>query len=93
MTTILNNISMAHFMLAQTVDFKEGTSYVLGIIMIIGFVWGTIKIMVGADKKSKGDPDGMSSIIGGLLIAGAPAIMFALYVIFGLGDGAVTPEF
>lgn len=93
MTTLLNITKYSPVLLAQTVDFKEGTAYVLGIIMIIGFVWGTIKIMVGADKKSKGDPDGMSSIIGGLLIAGAPAIMFALYVIFGLGDGAVTPEF
>jgi len=32
-------------------------------------------------------------IVSGIIIAGAAAIMTALFTIFGLGDGALTPSF
>ncbi len=65
----------------------------LGIVFMIGFIWGVIKIWNGADKMSKGDADGKMGIVSGIIIAGAAAIMSALFFIFGIGDGALTPTF
>ena len=65
----------------------------LGIVFMIGFIWGVIKIWNGADKMSKGDADGKMGIVSGIIIAGAGAIMSAFFLIFGIGDGALTPQF
>jgi fumarate reductase subunit D len=65
----------------------------LGIVFMIGFIWGGVKIWNGADRMSKGDADGKMGIVSGIIIAGAAAIMSALFYIFGIGDGALTPQF
>jgi len=52
-----------------------------------------IKLWGGADRMSKGDADGKMGIVGGIVIAGAAAIMAALFAIFGMSDGALTPTF
>lgn len=65
----------------------------LGVMFLVGFLWGVIKIWGGADKMSKGDADGKMGIISGIIIAGAAAIMAALFAIFGMADGALTPTF
>jgi hypothetical protein len=72
---------------------KTSFQYGLGIIFMVGFVWGVIKIWNGADKMSKGDADGKMGIVSGIIIAGAGAIMGALFFIFGMGDGVLTPQF
>ena len=72
---------------------KQGLGYALGVLIMIGFVWGTVKVMGGADRISKGDPDGKMAIIGGLMIAAAPQIMGALYAAFGYSGGTITPSF
>jgi fumarate reductase subunit D len=74
---------------ALKTSFQTG----LGIVFMIGFIWGVIKIWNGADKMSKGDADGKMGIVSGIIIAGAAAIMSALFFIFGIGDGALTPTF
>lgn len=82
------------FPLAQIpASLKTSFQYGLGIIFLIGFIWGVIKIWTGADKMSKGDPDGKMGIVSGIIIAGAGAIMGALFFIFGMGDGVLTPQF
>jgi fumarate reductase subunit D len=62
-------------------------------MFLVGFLWGVIKIWSGADKMSKGDADGKMGIVSGIIIAGAAAIMSALFYIFGMADGALTPTF
>jgi len=72
---------------------REGFQSGLGIMFLSGFIWGVVKIWNGADKMSKGDADGKMGIVSGIIIAGAAAIMSALFYIFGMGDGALTPTF
>ena len=74
-------------------ELKTGFQAGLGIMFLIGFLWGVIKIWSGADKMSKGDADGKMGIVSGIIIAGAAAIMSALFYVFGMGDGALTPTF
>jgi hypothetical protein len=89
---ILGNINS--FPLAQIPSsLKTSFQYGLGVVFLIGFIWGVIKIWTGADKMSKGDADGKMGIVSGIIIAGAGAIMGALFFIFGMGDGALTPQF
>lgn len=84
----------AAILLAQIPSsLKTGFQAGLGIMFLIGFLWGVIKIWSGADKMSKGDADGKMGIVSGIIIAGAAAIMSALFYIFGMADGALTPTF
>ncbi len=74
-------------LLAQ-VDLRDPLGEALRIIMMFGFMFGTVTIMSGAMAIRRGDSDtGKLAIIAGIIIAAAPAIMFAFYKIFGL-DGA-----
>jgi ABC-type enterochelin transport system permease subunit len=71
--------------------FQAGLSKALGLIMMIGFVYAVIKIIGGAASYNR-DPDAAKqSIIGGLLIAGAVAIVTVLFQAFGLNVG-ITPD-
>jgi len=74
-------------------EVKNGFQYGLGIIFMVGFIWGVINIWGGAEKMKRGDAEGKMGIVSGIIIAGAAAIMSALFAIFGLSDGALTPEF
>ena len=68
----------------------EGISSALGIVMLIGFIFGTLCVISGGFSIRRGDTDsGKLSIIGGLIIAGAPVIVKALFVAFGLGTSTV----
>ena len=68
----------------------EGVSSALGIVMLIGFIFGTICVIGGGFAIRRGDTDsGKLSIIGGLIIAGAPVIVKALFVAFGIGTSTV----
>ena len=72
---------------------KTGFQYGLGILFMIGFIWGVIHIWTGADRLKKGDADGKMGIVSGIIIAGTAAIMAALFYIFGMSSGALTPQF
>ncbi len=72
---------------------KSGFQYGLGIIFMVGFIWGVINIWGGAEKMKRGDAEGKMGIVSGIIIAGAAAIMSALFAIFGMSDGALTPQF
>jgi fumarate reductase subunit D len=82
------------FPLAQVpTNLRTGVEGGLGIMFLFGFIWGVVKIWSGADKMSKGDADGKMGIVSGIIIAGAAAIMAALFAIFGMSDGVLTPTF
>jgi fumarate reductase subunit D len=74
-------------------EVKSGFQYGLGILFMVGFIWGVINIWGGAEKMKRGDAEGKMGIVSGIIIAGAAAIMSALFYIFGLSDGALTPQF
>jgi hypothetical protein len=58
--------------------------------MLFGFIFGTVCVIGGGFAIRRGDADaGKLSIIGGLIIAGAPVIVKALFTAFGLGSSAV----
>ena len=77
--------------LAQsTGDLAGGASKALGIVMLIGFIFGTICVVGGGFAIRRGDTDaGKLSIIGGLIIAGAPVIVKALFTAFGIDSSTV----
>ena len=89
---------MKTLLLASTLRFSpiiaaslvEGVASALGIVMLIGFIFGTICVISGGFAIRRGDTDsGKLSIVGGLIIAGAPVIVKALFVAFGLGTSTV----
>ena len=77
--------------LAQSqTSLSGGASSALGIVMLIGFIFGTFCVIGGGFAIRRGDADtGKMSIIGGLIIAGAPVIVKALFTAFGLGNSTV----
>ena len=71
----------------SSTDLKTGISNSLAVIMMFGFVLGIACVIYGGFAIRRGDVDqGKMSIIGGAIIAAAPAVIFAFYKIFGL-DG------
>jgi hypothetical protein len=86
-----NNLMGFTPILAQTTgSLSSGASSALGIVMLIGFIFGTICVVGGGFAIRRGDADtGKLSIIGGLIIAGAPVIVKALFVAFGIGSSTV----
>ena len=87
-------VSLSPLILAQVPSqVKTGFQYGLGLLFMIGFIWGVINIWGGADRLKKGDADGKMGIVSGIIIAGAAAIMSAMFYIFGMSDGALTPQF
>lgn len=80
-------------LLAQLQDLRDAFGTALLVLFMVGFFWGVIKIWAGASAISKGDAEGKSGIIGGIIIAAAAAIMGVLFTIFGLDDAVLTPRF
>ena len=71
----------------SSTDLKTGISNSLAVIMMFGFVLGIACVVYGGFAIRRGDVDqGKMSIIGGAIIAAAPAVVFAFYKIFGI-DG------
>ncbi len=60
--------------------------------MSIAFMYGVIQIMGGVRQVRNGEAEGKMGIVAGILIAGAVAIMAALYAAFGLSSSTVTAQ-
>ena len=75
------------------VNLKSAFSKGLGVVMMLAFIFGLIKIISGAVAISNGNPEGKSAILGGIMVAGAPAVMYVLFKSFGLGGGTLMPSF
>jgi hypothetical protein len=84
---------MPGHILAQLQPLKDGFGLALALLFMVGFFWGVLKVWAGANAISKGDADGKSGIIAGIIIAAAAAIMGALFTIFGMQDAVITPRF
>ncbi len=79
--------------LAQLQSLRDNFGYALALVFMVGFFWGVTKIWAGANAIAKGDSEGKSGILAGIIIAAAAAIMAALYAIFGMQDAVITPRF
>ncbi|MGD0207492.1 MAG: TrbC/VirB2 family protein [Verrucomicrobiota bacterium] len=82
----LNTVSaFAQSTTFNSTDLKTGLSNSLAVIMMFGFVLGIFAVIYGGFAIRRGDVDqGKMSIVGGAIIAAAPAIVYAFYKIFGL---------
>ena len=75
----------------NSTDLKTGISNSLAVIMMFGFVMGIFSVIYGGFAIRRGDIDqGKMSIIGGAIIAAAPAVVFAFYKIFGLDSNSAV---
>jgi|SRR5579862_4263614 len=75
----------------SSTDLKTGISNSLAVIMMFGFVLGIAAVIYGGFAIRRGDVDqGKMSIIGGAIIAAAPAAVFAFYKIFGLDSNSAV---
>ena len=76
----------------STAQLEQGFSTATEILFMFGFFFGGIKIWYGANAISKGDADGKMGIVAGIIIAGAAAIMGALFAIFNLSGPLLRPR-
>ena len=75
----------------NSTDLKTGISNSLAVIMMFGFVLGISSVIYGGFAIRRGDVDqGKMSIIGGAIIAAAPAVVYAFYKIFGLDSNSAV---
>jgi hypothetical protein len=88
----LNTVSaFAQSTTFNSTDLKTGISNSLAVIMMFGFVLGISAVIYGGFAIRRGDVDqGKMSIIGGAIIAAAPAAVFAFYKIFGIDSSSAV---
>jgi hypothetical protein len=88
----LNTVSaFAQSTTFSSTDLKTGISNSLAVIMMFGFVLGISAVIYGGFAIRRGDVDqGKMSIIGGAIIAAAPAAVFAFYKIFGIDSSSAV---
>ena len=76
---VLNTLS-AFGQAFNSTELKTGISNSLAVIMMFGFVLGIACVIYGGFAIRRGDVDqGKMSIIGGAIIAAAPAVIFAFF--------------
>ncbi len=72
--------------------FTAGLSKALGLIMLIAFVFGVIKVIGGAANYNRDPDSAKQSIISGVMIAGSVSIMFALFKAFGIDVSGLSVD-
>ena len=89
---VLNTLpALAQSTTFSSTDLKTGISNSLAVIMMFGFVLGISAVIYGGFAIRRGDVDqGKMSIIGGAIIAAAPAAVFAFYKIFGIDSNSAV---
>jgi hypothetical protein len=87
--------ALAHpgIVIGQLNQLRENFGTALALVFMVGFFFGVIKIWSGANAISRGDSEGKSGILAGIIIAAAAGIMAALYAVFGLQDAVIVPRF
>jgi len=88
----LNTVSaFAQSTTFNSTTLQTGISNSLAVIMMFGFVLGIFSVIYGGFAIRRGDVDqGKMSILGGAIIAAAPAVVYAFYKIFGLDTSSAV---
>ena len=90
-TVLLLNTLSASAQAFSSTELKTGISNSLAVFMMFGFVLGIACVIYGGFAIRRGDVDqGKMSIIGGAIIAAAPAVIFAFFKIFGLDTNSTV---
>ena len=85
------NSTSAYAQAFNSTELKTGISNSLAVIMMFGFVLGISCDIYGGFAIRRGDVDqGKMSIIGGAIIAAAPAVIFAFFKIFGIDTNSTV---
>ena len=75
----------------SSTTLQTGISNSLAVIMMFGFVLGIFSVIYGGFAIRRGDVDqGKMSILGGAIIAAAPAVIYAFFKIFGLDTSSAV---
>jgi hypothetical protein len=75
----------------SSTTLQTGISNSLAVIMLFGFVLGIFSVIYGGFAIRRGDVDqGKMSILGGAIIAAAPAVIYAFFKIFGLDSNSAV---
>jgi uncharacterized membrane protein YozB (DUF420 family) len=83
--------AMAQSTTFSSTTLQTGISNSLAVIMLFGFVLGIFSVIYGGFAIRRGDVDqGKMSILGGAIIAAAPAVVYAFYKIFGLDTSSAV---
>ena len=83
--------AMAQSTTFNSTTLQTGISNSLAVIMMFGFVLGIFSVIYGGFAIRRGDVDqGKMSILGGAIIAAAPAVVYAFYKIFGLDSSSAV---
>ena len=92
MVLSLNTLSaFAQSTTFSSTTLQTGISNSLAVIMMFGFVLGIFSVIYGGFAIRRGDVDqGKMSILGGAIIAAAPAVVYAFYKIFGLDTSSAV---
>lgn len=64
---------------------------IIYLVMVVGLIFGIIKVIQGAMALTQGE-QGWGQIIGGAMIAAAPTIMYFAFDIAGLGGVSITTD-
>jgi len=84
-------IKLAPILAQSSGELQSGLGSALNIVMLIAFIFGVVCVIGGGFAIRRGDTDaGKMSIIGGLIIAGAPVIVRALFAAFGNANSTVS---
>ncbi len=85
------NSTSAYAQAFNSTELKTGISNSLAVIMMFGFVLGISCVIYGGFAIRRGDVDqGKMSIIGGAIIAAAPAVIFTFFKIFGIDTNSTV---
>jgi len=89
---VLNTVqAFAQSTTFSSTTLQTGISNSLAVIMLFGFVLGIFSVIYGGFAIRRGDVDqGKMSILGGAIIAAAPAVIYAFYKIFGLDTSSAV---
>jgi len=78
---------------AQTIgDWQGGLQKTLGVILSLGFIAGCVMV-IGGFLAAKRDDNWKMTVLYGVGVAGASALMSVLFAAFGQGGAVVQPVF
>lgn len=90
---VASGVTLVVFLAADSGGKSVGDALgiAMTVLMAIGFIWGTIKVIQGATQLNRGAEEGGMNIVGGVLIAAAPFIMNFVFGQLDLTGAASMP--
>lgn len=82
----------APIVIAQIADVRNLVNYILGVIMLIIFVFGVVKVVKGVSEINGGQKDeGIMTVFTGAGMAVAPFIVWGVWIVLGFDNAGVGP--